>query len=467
MRALLVVPQVHLPIDTRSSPPLGVAYLAAVSERRGDEVCIYDGNVEREPLADLVGRFRPDVVGISANTIQVKSAWRDAAAVRQASEALVVLGGPHATMLPAESLEQPAIDVVVRGEGEDAWAEVCAAIEGRDRSQWAEALSQVAGISYRDGAEVRHGANRQPRKDVDGLPFPAYHFLKMDRYTNLQPTVDAPRLPSYPILTSRGCPYQCSYCSQIGPRLWRSRSPESVVSEWRWLVRDLGAREIGVLDDSFNIDRERVMRICDLLIAEGLNRVPWIMINGMRANIVDVEMLTRMRQAGCIRTAFGVESGNQRILDDVIGKHLTLDQVRRAFAAARQAGMETIGFFIIGLPGETEATMEETVRFACELDPLVANFSMATPYPGTRMFETVKRQGRILVNDYDDYAFFEGRAAFELPGLPAPLVERKWKEAYRRFYWRPSRVLRQMTRASTYRNLPRTLRVAWRTAFGG
>ena len=112
--------------------------------------------------------------------------------------------------------------------------------------------------------------------------------------------------------------------------------------------------------------------------------MPWIMINGIRANMVDDGDATRgCRQAGCIRTAFGVESGNQAILDDVIGKHLTLDQVRRAFAAARAVGMETIGFFIIGLPGETEATMDETIRFACELDPLVANFSMATPFPGT------------------------------------------------------------------------------------
>jgi radical SAM superfamily enzyme YgiQ (UPF0313 family) len=239
-----------------------------------------------------------------------------------------------------------------------------------------------------------------------------------------------------------------------------------VVAEWRWLVQDLGAKEIGVLDDSFNIDRKRVLAICDLLIKEGLNHVPWIMINGIRANLADEELLTRMRQAGCIRTAFGVESGNQRILDDVIGKKLTLEQVRQAFRAARAAGMETIGFFIIGLPGETEETMEDTIRFACELDPLVANFSMATPFPGTRMYQQVKQGGRILVKDYDDYAFFEGRAAFEMPGLPAELVERKWKEAYRRFYWRPSRILRQLTRWSTYRDLPRTLRVAWRTAFG-
>jgi anaerobic magnesium-protoporphyrin IX monomethyl ester cyclase len=466
VRVLLVAPRVHLPIETRTSPPLSLAYLAATSERRGDEVRVYDGNVERQSLPDALREFNPDIVGISANTIQIKSAWRDAALVRESSSAAVVLGGPHPSVLPDESLAQPGVDFVVRGEGEATWAELCGAIEGRPRSEWAAAVEGVAGISHNLLGQVKHNPQRPPIQDLDGLPFPAYHLFKMDRYTNLQPTIDAPRVPSYPILTSRGCPYQCSYCCQTGPRLWRARSAESVVAEWRWLVQDLGAKEIGVLDDSFNIDRKRVLAICDLLIKEGLNHVPWIMINGIRANLADEELLTRMRQAGCIRTAFGVESGNQRILDDVIGKKLTLEQVRQAFRAARAAGMETIGFFIIGLPGETEETMEDTIRFACELDPLVANFSMATPFPGTRMYQQVKQGGRILVKDYDDYAFFEGRAAFEMPGLPAELVERKWKEAYRRFYWRPSRILRQLTRWSTYRDLPRTLRVAWRTAFG-
>ena len=466
MRILLVAPRVNLPIDTRSSPPLGLAYLAAISERRGHEVRVYDGNVERQSLSQMVDQFRPHVVGISANTIQIKAAWRDASAVRALCEAAVVLGGPHPTILPAESLQQPGVDFVVRGEGEETWAELCAAIEGKRREEWPQAVREIAGLSYNSPQGVQHNPNRPLLQDLDSLPFPAYHHFKMDRYTNLQPTIDATRGPSYPILTSRGCPYNCSYCCQIGPRRWRDRSPESVVAEWSWLVQEMGAREIGVLDDSFNIDRKRVLRICDLLIQENLHHVPWIMINGIRANLVDEELLGRMRRAGCIRTAFGVESGNQRILDEVIGKSLTLEQVRRAFRAARAVGMETIGFFIIGLPGETEETIEDTIRFACELDPLVANFSMAMPFPGTRMYQTVTEKGHLLVKDYDDYAFFEGRAAFEMPGLPAELVKRKWKEAYRRFYWRPKRILRQLGRWGTYRDLPRTVRVAWRTAFG-
>jgi radical SAM superfamily enzyme YgiQ (UPF0313 family) len=239
-----------------------------------------------------------------------------------------------------------------------------------------------------------------------------------------------------------------------------------VVAEWRWLVQEQGAAEIGVLDDSFNIDRERVLAICHRLVSEGLNHVPWIMINGIRANLADEEVLGAMKKAGCLRAAFGVESGNQAILDTVVDKHLTLGQVRAAFRAAQAVGLETIGFFIVGLPGETEETMEDTIRFACELDPVVANFSIATPFPGTDMYRTVQAQGRILAETWDDFVFFEGKARFEMPGLPAELVERKWKEAYRRFYLRPSRILRTLTRKETWLHLPRTARVAWRTVVG-
>jgi radical SAM superfamily enzyme YgiQ (UPF0313 family) len=298
------------------------------------------------------------------------------------------------------------------------------------------------------------------------MPYPAWHLFRMDRYTNLQPTIDQVEGPSLPILTSRGCPYRCSYCSQIGPRRWRARSVESVVNEWRWLVREQSAAEIGVLDDSFNISRQRVLDICQRLVDEGLNEVPWIMINGIRANLADEEVLGAMKRAGCLRAAFGVESGNQQILDTVVDKQLTLDQVRAAFKAAKAVGMETIGFFIVGLPGESEATMEDTIRFACELDPVVANFSIATPFPGTEMYKTVSEQGRILAESWDDFVFFEGKARFEMPDLPAALVERKWKEAYRRFYLRPKRVARTLTRKETWLRLPRTARMAWRTVVG-
>jgi anaerobic magnesium-protoporphyrin IX monomethyl ester cyclase len=468
MKVLLINPKTNLPIETRTSPSLGLAYLGAASEQQGHTVRIYDGDVEDTSLERVLRDFAPDLIGITANTIQIKSAWRDAAVVKSVADIPVVLGGPHPTVLPAESAERPEVDIVVRGEGEVTWEELCQwrKVDG----EWQAAISgleSVQGISYQtpDG-QVHHNPDRPVIEDLDSLPLPAYHLFKINRYTNLQPTVDHIEGPSYPILTSRGCPYRCTYCSQIGPRRWRMRSPENVVAEWRWLVRDLGAAEVGVLDDSFNINRQRVLDICDLLIKEELTHVPWIMINGIRANLVDQELLGHMKQAGCIRSAFGVESGNQEILDSAISKQLTLEQVRAAFKAAKEVGMETIGFFMIGLPGETEETMDETIRFAIELDPVVANFSMATPFPGTEMSRTVQEKGRLLVKDYDDFAFFEGKASFEMDGMTAELVERKWKEAYRRFYLRPSRVMRTLLKKETWLDLPRTVQVAWRTVMG-
>lgn len=446
-----------MPIEVRTSPPLGLAYLGAVSEQRGHEVRILDMEVEESPLSLVLREERPDLVGITANTIQIKAAWRVAREIKAEMALPIVLGGPHPTVLPEESAQRPEVDIVVRGEGEATWVDLCPRLEE------GASLEEIEGISYRQNGRVVHNPDRPPITDVDSLPFPAHHLFKMERYTNLQPTLDTVEGKSFSMLTSRGCPYRCTYCSQILPRVWRMRSPENVVAEWRWLVKDLGAKEIGVLDDSFNIDRQRVLAICDLLISEGLNHVPWIMINGIRANLVDEELLGRMREAGCIRTAFGVESGNQEILDTVIDKRLTLEEIRAAFKAANSVGMETIGFFIIGLPGETEETIEDTIRFACELDPLVANFSMATPFPGTEMREVVLEKGRLLAQDWDDYAFFENRPSFEMDGLPAELVERKWKEAYRRFYLRPNRIVRTLLRKKTWLDLPRTARMAWRT----
>ncbi len=472
MRILLVNPKSKLPIDTRISPSLGLAYLATVAEQRGDRVRIYDGDVEEtsvdvRALTAVVRDFAPEVVGITANTTQITAAWRDAELVKSQSGVPVILGGPHPTSLPEESAAKPFVDVVVRGEGEATWLELLSIFEAKD---WRlDSVSPVAGITYQaETGEVISTPDRSsiPVEKLNEMPFPAWHLFKLDRYTNLQPTVDQVDGPSLPILTSRGCPYRCTYCSQIGPRRWRARSVESVVSEWRWLVRDLGAAEIGVLDDSFNIDRQRVLAICQRLVDEGLNQVPWIMINGIRANLADEEVLGAMKRAGCIRAAFGVESGNQQILDSVVDKHLTLDQVRLAFKAAQAVGLETIGFFIIGLPGETEETMEDTIRFACELDPVVANFSIATPFPGTQMYETVKAKGHLLAETWDDFVFFEGKARFEMPGLPAELVERKWKEAYRRFYLRPKRIARTLTRKETWLRLPRTARMAWQTVVG-
>ncbi len=475
MRVLLINPRFQLPIDTRTTPHLGIAYLAAVSERRGDEVAVFDQDVEEVRLTDFVREYRPDIVGIGTNTPQVKQGWLCAREVKGVlPNVVVVQGGPHVSALPEESAARAEIDIVVRGEGEDTWIDLCNILEkvkadnpsfkARELLDPAnKILDKVLGITYQtaDG-KIRHTHERPAVANLDALPFPAYKYFKMDRYSSLQPAMDSiERGKSFSMMTSRGCPYRCTFCSQsVMAEKWRARSPENVVAEWHHLVDEWGAQEIGILDDSANIDRKRLRALGELLIKEGLNHVPWIMINGIRANLADEDLLGLMKRAGCKRVAFGVETGDEDILDS-IDKRVTHEQIRQAFKNAKKVGLETVGFFIIGLPGDTEETMEKTIRFACELDPLVANFSMMTPYPGTKVWEQVHRNGgRMLVKDWQDYVFFEGKARYEMGDTTAEAQERKWKEAYRRFYLRPHRIVMTLLRKSTWQHFPRTLRMA-------
>lgn len=476
MRIALINPRFRLPIDTRTTPHLGLAYLAAVSERRGDEVVIFDCDIEKEPVADFVQRFRPHVVGITANTPQVKQAWRTAKQIKEGYDCPVVLGGPHVSVLPEESCEKPYVDIVARGEGEDTWIDICRRVEGflNDQPEFHtdallhpenEVFQDCLGITYKtsDG-QIHNNPDRPTIADLDSLPWPAYHLFKMEHYTNLQPATDhVDGARSFSILTSRGCPYRCTFCSQsIMPIKWRSRSAESVLAEWRHLVEDMGAQEIGILDDSANIRVKRLEEIANLLIENDLNRVPWIFVNGIRANLASKELLSLLKQAGLKRTAFGVETGDPDIMK-TIDKKIDMDTIRQAFKNSKEIGLETMGFFIIGLPGETRETMQRTIDFAIELDPMIANFSMMTPYPGTKVYEIVKRQGRFLINDWEDYVFFEQQARYEMGEMTAELVEEMYRKAYRRFYLRPSPILRRVKTKDFWLNLPRNMRIAMRT----
>jgi anaerobic magnesium-protoporphyrin IX monomethyl ester cyclase len=480
MRVALINPRFRLPIDTRTTAHLGLAYLGAVSERRGDEVRIFDADIEEQPLEEFMQEFQPHVVGITANTPQVKQAWRHAAQIKAVHDVPIVIGGPHPSVaaedLDFESARNPGIDLVVRGEGEDAWLEICNKIEAfmRDQEDYstkammdpAKGLWEgVLGITFKtsDG-QLHRNPDRPAINDLDSLPWPAYHLFKMNKYTNLQPATDhVDGARSFSILTSRGCPYRCTFCSQsIMPIKWRSRTPENVLAEWRHLVEDLGAQEIGVLDDSANIRKKRLHELADLLIANHLNHVPWIFVNGIRANLADHDLMSKLKQAGLKRTAFGVETGNPEILKQ-IDKNVDHDTIRQAFKVCKEVGLETIGFFIIGLPGENRRTMQDTINFAIELDPLIANFSMMTPYPGTAVYSQVKREGRLLIKDWEDYVFFEQKARYEMGEMTAELVEEMYRKAYRSFYLRPSPIIRRLKTKDFWFNLPRNLRIARRT----
>jgi anaerobic magnesium-protoporphyrin IX monomethyl ester cyclase len=464
MRILLVSPKSSV-WNSRKHIHMGLGYLAGALLNAGyDDVTLFDAEVEEESLASHLARERYDLVGVSSPTPLIYEAW-EAAAWAKAGGALTVLGGPHLTLMPEESMQRDEVDLVVRGEAEETIVEIVQAMaETGQQGNTAEGLhlpdepwNGIPGLSYRNLAgEVVHNPDRPLRRDVEKIPWPAYHLFKIERYTNLQPLTDGldPHARAYTLVTSRGCPYQCIYCSKpITGITWRARPPEDVAAEWRYLVREMGATEIGITDDVWNLKLERAKEICRLLIGEGLNHVPWVTVHGMRADHTDAELFQLMKEAGCKRVGFGVESGNQAVLD-AIKKRQTLDDARRAFRDAKAAGLQTMGFFIFGLPADTDETMEDTIRFALELDPDLANFMIAAPYPGTELWEIARRDGRLFSMDWRDYAIHDEKARYELPTLPPELVERKWHEAYRRFYLRPSRIWRRAISPDTWRRLP-------------
>lgn len=465
MKVLLCSPESKV-WNSRSHIHMGLGYLAGSLRAAGYSVEIYDAGIETTPLVEVMANGKYDVVGISAPTPLIYEAWDAAAQARQLG-AVTILGGPHLTLMPQESMAKPQVDLVVVGEAEDTILEIMDALkadpgkataDGGPRLFNAPAWKDIRGLWWRDASGAVIGNLPRPlRQDIDNLPFPAFDLFKIEQYTNLQPITDGltRKARSYTIITSRGCPYQCTYCSKpITGNTWRPRSVANVIKEWRWLVDDLHAKEIGVTDDIWNLDINRAKEICRALIREGLTTVPWVTIHGMKVNHCDLELFQLMKQAGCKRVGFGVESGDDRILKHVIKKSQTKDMVRQAFAWCKQAGIQTMGFFILGMPTETEETMENTIKFAIELDPDLANFMIAAPYPGTKLWDIVQREGNIFSHDWHDFSIMENKAHYEIGDLKAELVERKWHEAYRRFYIRPARVWKRATSLDTYRRFP-------------
>lgn len=461
LKILLVSPEARV-WNSRTHIHNGLGYLAGAVLAAGFETDIYDGAVEDESLDARLMREHFDVVGISSPTPLIDEAWQYARTAKQ-HHAVTILGGPHLTLMPDESMQKPEVDFVARGEAEYTIVEFLQTLEGGANQK---ALEKIPGLSWKDDhGRVRHNLDRPLSPDLDALPLPAYHLFKIDRYTNLQPLTDGldPHARSYTIVTSRGCPYKCTYCSKpITGDTWRARSVENVIREWKMLVQDLGATEIGVTDDIWNLNLKRAKELCRALIDNGLNTVPWVTVHGMKVNHTDAELFQLMKRAGCKRVGFGVESGDEHILKNVVKKSQTFEQVRGAFKNAKAAGLQTMGFFIYGMPGETAETMDRTTALALELDPDLAHFMIASPYPGTVLWDTVQRDGKLYAQAWSDLAIQSDHAHFDFPGMDNKLVEQKWHEAYRRFYFRPKRLWKRLTSADTWRNMPERVRDAQR-----
>lgn len=415
-------------------PGLGLLYLAANLRKHGHPVRVLDAEglcLDTATVVEMLRVSPPKVLGIGTTTLSLFNAASVAEAVKaRLPETLVVLGGPHVTALPRQTMEQfPAIDACILGDGETSLlALVENALGGRELGQG------VDGVLWREGADIRTHPKTRHIADLDSLPFPAWDLL--DRFPGLYrpPFHSYRRLPVANIVTSRGCPGACSFCdrSVFGSKA-HFHSIDYILEMVERLVKDFGIREIAIKDDMFTVTKERVGEFCARLRERKLD-ILWSC--NARVNSVDGRMLGDMKRAGCWMISYGIESGSPAMLKKMM-KGATLDQARRALTLTRASGMVSKGFFLLGIPGETSASLAETLRFLgdLELDEMSLNFF--TPFPGSKLY------AEILAEGFEpDFSRMSMQEVVYLPkGLTEADLRRFQKKMIRSFYLRPGKLL--------------------------
>lgn len=443
-RVLLVIPssvrESYLNTPVRAavnvSPFLHMATVGAAAREVAD-VEVLDLNLSAAPEPDLdaaLRRFRPDWVGITSHTAIFPKCLRHADQVKAWSPAVpVVVGGPHPSARPEEALESKSIDYVVRGEGDFAMRDLIRA----------ENPALTPGVSYKFEGMFHVKPEADKRADLDELPFPDWTLYDLERFRGKTGVIFAKGGLFASLETSRGCPYFCPYCTVQGHSI-RYKSIGRVVEEFR-RAKALGFDEVHLVDDSFSQDVGRATAVCEALIASGVN-LPWTLDNGIRVDCVSREFFKVLRASGCWQVGFGIETGNERLIDE-IGKKITLTQVREAVRMAEDAGIETLGFFILGLPGETEESLERTIRFAKTLPLTYAKFTVSIPYPGTALWDLWAPKGYIKSTDWSRYIRHPSEEPlYELPELSWATLVAYHRKAFRAFYWRPAYILRTLWR---------------------
>jgi anaerobic magnesium-protoporphyrin IX monomethyl ester cyclase len=421
-------------------PPLGLAYMAAVLEQNDFEVKIFDCpvcEIDHEKLKAELDSFQPTIVGISFMTSTIESALKSARVAKEVChDAKVLMGGPHATFADEQILtNEKAVDIIVRGEGEETILELA------KQSPELQKISEIKGITFRRDNQIIHAPNRPFIQNLDALPRPAYKYLPVDKYR-----ITGRRL--LPIMSSRGCPFQCSFCvaSQMFGAPYRARSPNNVLDELEWLRDEYGAEGITFHDDTLTFDRKRAIEICDGIVDRKII-LPWGC--GTRADLVTKELLAKMSKAHCNEIYFGVESGCQRILD-ALKKRVTTDQCENAIKWAKEVGISVIASIIIGYPGETKETLQETLDFVRRVEPDDVFLCYATPYPGTELRALVESKGWKMAENWKLYNAMN--PVFEDPLLPAKEIAQMRENFYDKFYT-PRYIMRQAVKGYLKGNL--------------
>jgi len=434
--------------DPHPQPPLGLAYLAGVLEKL-DDVNVFDiidGNFSDdyiESVKNTVKKLNPDLVGFSAFTPFANSALRAIKEVKKInSEILVILGGPHAVLAEVTMRKCPELDVIVYDEGEGQIEEI---VSGKP-------LNEIAGLFIRKEGKIVPTAPRSYISDMDSLPIPAYHKIPHfpDGYHPHPPKSTGKKWSS--IMWSRGCPFFCNYCNRensFGLK-FRNQSPEYVVNHIKYLHSQYGIEELTFYDDVMSLNRDATMKLMDALIPSNLGfKLVWDAET--RVDLVDQELLYSMKKAGCRMISYGIEHG--AFIHEIKGGRATLEQAEKAVKWTHKAKIDTVGYFMIGLPKETPETVRKTIDFAKKLDCTFAQFAITMPFPGNKLYDEAIKSGLIHLDDtWEKFVYAGvGSGGIQAPILTTNAMSAKdleyWaKKAYEEFYFRPSYILKKILR---------------------
>lgn len=416
-------------------PPLGLAYLAAVLEKNGYSVRILDLNAQPKlssNFKDILLEDKPGIVGITCLTPFYSAVLSLARITKEVTTARVIIGGAHATALPEELLKSNVIDYVVLGEGESTLVELTGSLLNRENKP-----ESIKGIAYIKDSTFYKTPPREYIQNLDDLPIPARHLLPIDKYKS--PQYQQSKVTS--IITSRGCPYSCIFCDYrflMGPK-FRRRSPQNVVNEIEECIHKYNIQHISFRDSTFTFDEKWIHEFCQLLQDRNL-KIDWD-CNG-RVNLVTTKMLDEMKKAGCSLISYGIESGDQGILD-FAHKNLTTEQSIDALKITRKSGIQTLSYIIIGLPGENPQTIRKTINLAIKLDSDYTQFSLATPFPGTPLYDYAREHNLIRPGViWDDFSPIN-KAILRTEALNFDELEKALKQAYRSYYLRPGYIVKR------------------------
>ena len=467
LRVLLIRPPAQHTVESEvpaaveaenlSYPPLALMCIATYLRERTHHECeILDAQLEEldyDEMEERIRAYAPDVVGITAYTVQLVDVHRSVRCARKAGAGYVVLGGPHINDFPEESVGLPGVDAVVKGEGQ---APLQTLLE----------VWETGGVAKGIPGVMAHPDDPIPTEDVylsndlDDYPIVDRTLVDYQRYYDVMGNGGI----FTTVITSRGCPYRCTFCNTPRHR-YRVRSPQSVCDELEQCTA-LGIREIYFVDDTFNITNKRVHALCDEILRRGID-IKWTV--RFRVKGVDEELLVKMKQAGCQRIQFGVEQGTEEGLLR-LKKDVTSKQIESAFRLARKVGIQTVAYFMIGTPTErTREDVVDTIKYSIALDPDFVMFNVLTPFPGTTLYDEGLRDGVLDVEPWLEF-MREPSAAFKAQLWDEYFTRDELREmldmAYKRFYGRPSYMIRQLRNIQNPTDLVRKARAGLRVLAG-